>query len=230
MEEKDYAKAIALFTSLGDFKDSKAYLQQLKTNSVDNTKIMDYIDWGKYGIDLETSSVSEAISWRVLDKDNQSLLLVADSILDIKPFHQSADGADWEDSTIRTWLNRDFLFVAFSDSEREAIATTKIINYNNPENEPESEPLETEDKIFLLSFEEIENYFESEVDRMAEITSYAKSQLGDPNIENYYSWWLRSPGDYADETGFVFDYGDYGSDNVAHIKGVRPALWLNLPS
>jgi hypothetical protein len=181
-------------------------------------------------MDADASSPEERISWRILEKDNNNVFLVADRVLDIKPFNQSGDETDWEDSTLRKWLNRDFYFSAFSDDEKKSIAESKVINYNNPNSEPDYETIETTDRIFLLSFEEIENYFVSEADRKAEPTQFAKSQSVNSDSGDYCCWWLRSPGDYADEAGIVLDNGDYASFNVADMKGIRPALWLNLPS
>ncbi|MGI6249583.1 MAG: DUF6273 domain-containing protein [Acutalibacteraceae bacterium] len=230
MEARDYNTAIALFASIGDYKDSKEKKTELLKMQSLNITVGDNIYLGRYRMDADASSPEERISWRILEKDNNNVFLVADRVLDIKPFNQSGDETDWEDSTLRKWLNRDFYFSAFSDDEKKSIAESKVINYNNPNSEPDYETIETTDRIFLLSFEEIENYFVSEADRKAEPTQFAKSQSVNSDSGDYCCWWLRSPGDYADEAGIVLDNGDYASFNVADMKGIRPALWLNLPS
>ena len=67
------------------------------------------------------------------------LYLVSEYVLDAKPYNDmTADGFTWKDSSIRTWLNHDFMDTAFSGNEKKYIEKTYFLNYEQyigPENE-----------------------------------------------------------------------------------------------
>jgi hypothetical protein len=95
----------------------------------------------------------------------------------------------------------------------------------------------TDDKIFLLSIQEAEDYFENNSDRMTTSTEYAKRQGKDQTaseVGELGCWWLRTSGlngfleiyaSCVDSKGFVNENG-----KMIYNSGVavRPALWLRL--
>ena len=134
--------------------------------------------------------------------------------------------------------------------EKERIAKTTIKNNNNPWYGTIG-GRDTRDKIFLLSIEEVINYFGDSGDlrnRKGWYRGNNRFVLDDGKghlINDQYNteraakdadgqaswWWLRSPGKDSKSAAIVHYGGSvfvYGSDVIDYIIGFRPALWLNL--
>lgn len=79
-----------------DYKDSQAKFVTLEKEHIKNTAI------GK--------KVSFAyMDWRVLDKQDGKVLLLKDNSLGSTPFDETGKNVTWESSSVRKWLNGDFL-------------------------------------------------------------------------------------------------------------------------
>ena len=172
----------------------------------------------------------EPIKWRVLQSENGEAFLLSDVILDRQPYNENYEDITWEESSLRTWLNGEFINRAFSDEEKEKINITEIVNQDNPDYGTEGGN-NTSDKIFLLSLSEVSEQQDGEKygfldDRMRACENSTFS-------EAFSWWWLRSPGYYSSSAAGVRKDGwVYGSgDDVSNYDdGVRPALHLNLSS
>lgn len=194
----------------------------------------DAVTFGSYI--QKKSGPSEPIDWRVLAREKGMMLLISEYALDRQPYNISRTDVTWETCSLRKWLNGTFYNAAFSAEEQKKIQSTTVTagakpNYRtNPVND-------TTDKVFLLSMNEVDQYFSSDEDRMCVPTAYAIEQ-GAWTSSGYTKggeatcfWWLRSPGSssdfaaYVDRGGVVSNYGDYVND---HDTAVRPALWINL--
>ncbi|MCL2020402.1 MAG: DUF6273 domain-containing protein [Oscillospiraceae bacterium] len=155
--------------------------------------------------------------WQVLDVQDGKALILSVQVLASQPYH--ADGGDitWENSSIRGYLNGEFLN-SLSESDRTRIAETSVINNDNP-NYGTSGGNNTTDEIFLLSISEVESFF---TDSSSRIALNADGEV--------VWWWLRSPGNFRHNAVFVFNNGNIDLDgyNVSYDLGVRPALWLKL--
>ena len=111
------------------------------------------------------------------------------------------------------------------------ILMTEITNSGNKDHKV-SGGNNTEDKVFLLSLDEVEKYFHSDSSRQAAAIPYAKKGNVLYVDENGYSlWWLRTPG----ATGAAACYVDHlgriqtgGMMNRFDYIGVRPAIWVAL--
>lgn len=184
-------------------------------------EIGDTITFGNYG--------GEDITWLVLDKEDGKYLVISEYALDCKAYNDEFVDATWETCTLRSWLNDDFYNEAFLSSEQNYIVTTTVTADSNPEYDT-NPGNDTQDKVFLLSIDELNTYFDSEEARICYPTDYAIDN--GVNVKNNACWWwLRSPGvsrciavDVLDG-GYVYSHGD--SVNVDNI-GVRPALWLSV--
>lgn len=172
----------------------------------------------------------EPIKWRVLHYENSEAFLLADAILDSQPYHSENEEIDWEKSSIRAWLNNEFINKAFSNEENKAINTVELINKDNSKYGTQGEK-NTSDKLFLLSL--------SEVDETEESKEYGfwdkktRKCKNDNFSEETYFWWLRSPGNSSHDAAGVYYYGwvfGYGYDVQEPAGGIRPALYLNLSS
>ena len=155
------------------------------------------------------------IRWRVLDERDGKKLLLSEYLLDEKKAFHDGEGTSpsvtWANSTLRDWLNDEF-YRRFSLAERTRIAVTRVENNDNPWfGTPGNIP--TYDKIFLLSFEEILQYFgdsgqlhdrppDDAFHREWWDREYTVRINDEYNIArnarmfdgNPYTWWLRSPG------------------------------------
>ena len=146
------------------------------------------------------------IEWLVLDVQDGKALLISRYGLDAQPYNTTSTDVTWETCTLRTWLNSDFLNAAFSQKERNAIAVTEVDNSKKQgKAEDTNGGKNTKDQVFLLSYAEVEQYFDSNEDRMCAPTDYAIKQgaanQGANTKEKYEVdgratgwWWLRSPG------------------------------------
>lgn len=172
----------------------------------------------------------EPIKWRVLHYENSEAFLLADAILDSQPYHSENEEIDWEKSSIRAWLNNEFINKAFSNEENKAINTVELINKDNSKYGTQGGK-NTSDKLFLLSL--------SEVDETEESKEYGfwdkktRKCKNDNFSEETYFWWLRSPGNSSHDAAGVYYYGwvfGYGYDVQEPAGGIRPALYRNLSS
>ena len=172
----------------------------------------------------------EPIKWRVLHYENSEAFLLADAILDSQPYHSENEEIEWEKSSIRAWLNNEFINKAFSNEENKAINTVELINKDNSKYGTQGGK-NTSDKLFLLSL--------SEVDETEESKEYGfwdkktRKCKNDNFSEETYFWWLRSPGNSSHDAAGVYYYGwvfGYGYDVQEPAGGIRPALYLNLSS
>ena len=172
----------------------------------------------------------EPIKWRVLQSENGEAFLLSDVILDKQAYNTDFEYITWEESSLRAWLNGEFMNRAFSDEEKEKINITEIVNQDNSDYGTEGGN-NISDKIFLLSLSEVSEQQDGEKygfldDRMRACENSTFS-------EAFSWWWLRSLGGDSSSAAGVRDDGwvskggfyVYGSDG-----GVRPALHLNLSS
>ena len=217
----------------------------------DNDYYVNETYWFKY----------EALDWRILDTNTG--LAMCETIIDSQPYsntlykrdsaiegHQvfndincSNYGSDYVTSSIRQWLNADFYNSAFSLVEKDEIMTAVLDNlgYHSSRGTTgyeEFDGIQTEDKVFLLSYREVINSdygFNSDSKNndkarvVRERTDYAKCQ-GLNTAKVGTKWLLRSPGMSA-STSCIVDVD--GSSNGCQLDmcatgtGVRPAIKLS---
>ena len=164
-----------------------------------------------------------------------TLLLDCEGIIEDRSF---GDNNKWADSSLKTWLNGEFLNSRFTSSERTAIAksskTERAEGYDGGElwdGQGQRIPFTSLDgeQVFLLDTVEATNTnygFES-------TTDYTNTRVKDDGYYDGAPWWLRSPYNdidksqdwYIDEIG-EFDYIGSGSSMV----GVSPALNIDMNS
>ncbi|MBR4986149.1 MAG: hypothetical protein IKY83_10475, partial [Proteobacteria bacterium] len=220
------------------------------------------ITFGSYYQSNNTSK--EAITWKVMDVDTTQcrVLLISDKVLEKRYYigaGESKKDVTWKDCDIRSWLNgyganenrahndytkNSFLSTAFTSDEQKHILSVELENANNPTHGTSGGD-KTTDRIFILSYNEVEKYYKNNAARKCTITAYAKN-TGEKDTSGYCpchiycsycnefnSWWLRTPGDSEDKAMFInAKDGDYynnkGGFPVCNgTPGVRPALWYD---
>jgi hypothetical protein len=188
-------------------------------------------------------------SWRVLNVEEDSALLITDSIVDVRAYHDEYVDTIWEKSTLREYLNGDF-YNSFSASDRSQILLTHVINANSAQKGYPGGN-DTDDKIFLLSLDEANTYFGSSEERIAYLPTALESKLKQiykddyffldheiasfidalHSLDNAIVWWLRSPSDGGyDSKCVVNPQGKTDENRSVNTKyvGVRPTLIINL--
>ena len=113
----------------------------------------------------------EPIKWRVLNRNGNDALLLADVALDDQKYNTNGEDVTWETSSMRSWLNgygasvnqpktdyskKNFINSAFTSTQMNAIKTTNVVNNNNI-NYGTAGGNNTSDKVFLLSESEVYN-------------------------------------------------------------------------
>lgn len=273
MEEK-YINAVALmdagniieayeaFVTLDGYKNSADNARSIRfTYEIERLKsanVGDYVVFGAYEQDNDTSNGKEDIEWLVLEVNNGKAFVISKYALDCKmynnnkehyiiyedikwenghpnfDFSYSVEDITWENCDLREWLNGDFYNSAFSADEKAKIDTTTVsTNLDNT----------VQDKVFLLSTNEVHKYFDSVHTSLCKPTNYSFYAVPVGTYVHSSSgnvwWWLRSSG--RDRTraarvvddGGVSKYGNYVDNYGSYVDDygyVRPALWIELDS
>ena len=225
IDEGKYTESYNMLKDLNGFKDSKQKMKQIwpevNMEKIQSAGVGSYVTLGSYP--QSSSDYDEDIEWLVLDKKDGKLLLISRYVLDARPYNNPYESKktndDWESSWIRGWLNDDFLNKAFDSFEQSHIEHS-VVKGRETTKKTEAE---TFDKIFLLSWDELETYFSSAEARDAEPTEYAL--LEDVPVNKSWGtgcFWLTR-GHNTVWPGGGLDAG-FGDDFRA---GIRPALWLD---
>ncbi len=193
----------------------------------------------------------EPIKWSVLEVRSGTTLLLAELAVDSQSYYHSEKTNDsnktannYAESEIRKWLNETFYNTAFNAVQKELIQTTAVANGAESTGDEDNEYAcaDTNDNVFLLSFEEItqsaygfssNEKLEDEA-RCAQSSDYAKSQgcwNSSKNGNNYCYWWTRSPeSDDEYEVRVLSSSGHAKLSNSVEDTsiGVRPAVRVKL--
>lgn len=177
----------------------------------------------------------EPIEWKILKVEPQRMLILSSFGLAAHVFHDGNAFPGWENSSIREWLNSEFISYAFNEEEQSLLSQEPIKTYVDPEGD---RTVITQDKVFLLSIEEAEHYFPKQSERKLLPTNYAANHgvHAYNGEETEYKtdgrgccwWWLRSPAyDRRLATCVYLDGGFVNRTVNAKVGAVRPAIWLN---
>ena len=191
-------------------------------------KIGALVYYGHY----DTGNGIEPIRWKVLDTSD-GVLLITENAIDCKPYNVKNEMVTWDTCSLRKWLNDEFLSISFNDQEQKYIISRTVTAHNNPKYSTDPGKT-TEDRVFLLSIEEVMKYFKSNDSRKCSPTQYAikRGTFVSDNTQCCW-WWLRSPGKNGFNAAFVAYDGSVTSNGniVGNVyAGLRPAIWVSLES
>lgn len=97
-------------------------------------------------------------NWIVLDLQKDKALIISEKVLEHRAYHEMWEYVRWEGCTLRGYLNDEFLSSTFSVAEQSRILEAIVINNDNPWYGTDGGN-NTIDKVFILSLEEIVEYF-----------------------------------------------------------------------
>ena len=129
LDEKEYTKAAEQFMQLDNYKDSKIKLLEIYNLFGDK----DVVYFGKYN--------GKPIEWQILDTKDSKVLLITSNAIDEMSYNNEYRAVDWENSSLRKWLNETF-YNTFDDQEK-----AKLLKNTGDL-----------DTIFLLSNENVKSY------------------------------------------------------------------------
>ena len=181
--------------------------------------------YGTYEQDNELVNDKEPIEWVILERDGKRLLAISKYVLDCQPFDMGNTPVTWESCSLRKWLNETFLDAAFSAEEQERLQTVIL-------SEDGDRPYTSQDRVFLLSADEGDQYFASANERICRTTesclaSFQANHIA-VNANGVVFWWLRTPGIDSDCERIVFEDGSMPNLVTSGLPGgVRPAVWLD---
>lgn len=128
-------------------------------------KIGDVVSYGRFWPvenDYTMEYAYHPVEWEVLDIVDGKALLLSTEILDTCDFTWGSDNESWENSYLRFWC-KNFYENAFFGDEKVCICET--VNDNSYPTWVSSEQKGvTEDYVFFLSWDELNKYFEEDVD------------------------------------------------------------------
>ncbi len=223
--------AIPILSELNVYEEARTALELYYAEAFSKAEIGSSVYFGTYEQDGIEGNGKEAVEWTVLDKKDDRVLLVSKNILEALSYNTEVTDVTWETSSIRTWLNDQFIKKAFGRVEQRRIKETKLKNHDNPNGITDGGN-DTVDKVFLLSLNEVNKYFSSNTERIASYSAIAEENA----LSGYYkSWWLRTPGEWSDSAIYVDEEGhikgnggDHGGAQVDCDFGVRPAIWVSI--
>ena len=182
---------------------------------------------------------SATIGWDIIyqppgSRHDKEALVISHYVLAPMAFDTN-DGWNYKESSIRAWLNGEFYNNAFTAEEKAKIMTTTVDNSaeSTGDNSNQYVCANTNDKIFLLSYLQVTNRFQTANDRRAKPTAYAVSQGIYPGHTFGYSmWWIRSADPQQPGSPRRINNSDgtigRGNSNNSTMYGVRPAMWISL--
>jgi len=205
-----------------------------------NVSVGDTLRLGEVRFDAYHGGIfSDNIEWRVLALENDRVLVISENVIEVRPYHHEYTSITWEKSDLRRWLNGAF-FDGLPVNARTQIGE---VSNQNPDNWGTLGGNSTQDRVFLLSISEAEQYFYSDKNRQARLSlsdatmgffaeKYGMTLKVFEEIQSGYWWWrLRSPGSYGSEFAASVNHSGsvYGVGGIVDLDsgGVRPSFWLN---
>lgn len=239
-----YYKLIINALSTDDGNLEKNVIKEIRNESLvpenvhlpNDVSVGDTVIYGKY-YDIKDDNGEKQIlplRWDVIDKKDDSVLLITDDIIDNIKYNHTWNPISWADSSVRKWLNEEFYNTAFTSHEQAYITDTQLSNDDNERFDTKAGE-DTIDKVFLLSLDDIEKYYTTNESRQAKGTKFAISEglwvspLG--SSRGYSVWWLRSPGKNTSLASLVHAGGapgDVGDSISTEGNGVRPCVWVKI--
>lgn len=168
--------------------------------------------------------------WLVLDVQGTAALILSDALVERRAYNTALADVTWETCDLRTYLNGEF-YNSFSTNDKSRIVETNVINSDNPWYGT-SGGNDTNDKIFVLSLDEVIQYFgdSGEIQNKSD-NGFLFDEYNETRKAYLEVCWLRSPGGLASLATIVDTKGSIGVVGIEVYGpngGVRPAMWINL--
>lgn len=184
----------------------------------------------------------DPVEWTVLEVQGTRALLISRHALDRRQYEgdRFKDALSWENCALRSWLNGTFLNTAFTPEQQAAILTVTVDCREEGVSGLGWTPAggrDTQDRIYLLSAAEAQDYFPNDAARTARASVSASGRSGNGTEESLpvVTWWLRSTtGGNAGSAQCGCVPGDGALDSSDSVSAandylyVRPVMWVDL--
>lgn len=215
-EQNKYKEAIAAFEEAGNYSDAARRLTTTRNNWIRSASVTKYshFEFGRY-YDYFYKDISDPIQWRVLTVQNDMALVYAESAIDYLQFDSTNPDCDWQNSSLRRWLNGEFYQTFFTASERAQIRTSVFETASGSLNYIGTSGSGISDKIFLLNTEEAKKtpWIYGWLMKYS-ITIYAQQKLPE-DCGTLFNWGRDKPLCPNDD-----------SVDATSLHCVSPAMWI----
>ena len=178
--------------------------------------------------------------WRVLDVQDDKVLLLCDTVIELGKFNELYEAITWENSSLRKYLNEDF-YNTFSLEEKSKMLRLPVPNSPNQWFGTSSGG-ETKDYVFLLDVDGVVKYFGDSKQlrsKNANLGYYINDNFNDARKAvdkngTFSCWWLRTSGYLSELATFVTADGrismggDFVNRSSKFSAGIRPCIWVKL--
>lgn len=227
------AAVIAAGSALGRHAPERALADEQESSA--HVGVYEEIEFGTYPQYMLGQEDIGPIKWLVVSQANGMKLLMSKYCLSARPYNdvREANYRDitWEESTLRSWLNNEFVKAAFSTDELARICPSHYEADANPTYGTDAGAA-AEDKVYILSYSELNEVFGQDAS-----SALAACATGQACKEGAYTdgigrncaWWVRTPGSrgmYAVQVRPDGSFDLAGQDITSGSTCVRPAVLL----
>ncbi len=195
--------------------------------SYEDVHIGDTITFGRFEQDNIAEDGLEPITWQVLDKEDGKVLIITDKVLEMMPFF----AINWKHSSIGGYLNSSFIN-DFTAEEKDMLVKILVMPDAHPDMPETEQGSEIDNKLFLLSINEVDKYFPNAEDRVCHATRFVIEYEGlKAESDGRCDWWLRTAYDSWSNGALISNVDPNGFINVSSHRarlGLRPACWIQL--
>lgn len=235
LKKGEYQAAAQAFRALGNYKDSRKKASEIllstQNEQLAEVQVGDILYFGHFEQDNHTDNGTEEIQWVVLTVQDDRALLLSLNALDARPYHNTFEEVTWEACSLRAWLNETFFQTAFEKEHQARILTSYVPSDVNPEYTTVTGQA-TEDAVFLLSLNEVQQYLIDTSWAACTVTPYAmNNQAYAATAQGECWWWCRTPGVTGLFASGVNPLGAISTrgNNVDYVHAaVRPAIWIRI--
>lgn len=173
------------------------------------------IEFGHLEQNNNAADGAEPVEWIILYREGDYLLMMADKILECKQYNKTWTATNWEQSSVRLYLNSEFLN-GFTNEEKSMLLT----GMNGVE-------IGVEDKVFLFNAEEAGKYCGEHI--CSGVTEQGTALGVWTDDAGNAWWWLRDC--MNDSAQLVRNDGSVEKDgyfvNYGHA-GIRPVIRISI--
>ena len=180
--------------------------------------------------------VFEKITWQIMKNDQNGILLLADKAIETAPYNDEYADIGWDGSTLRKFLNNDFLNMAFSEDEKNAMQTINVIPVKNPDYGVVTGAY-VDDFVTIPSIDDLvdgiysikEGRKDESVTRSSTATEYACAKGTHLDTTGKCKWWTRTCGVKENMGSFVGPVGIISCDGYyvnGDEIGVKPMIYI----
>ncbi len=180
------------------------------------------------------SYASEPLKWYVVNKNGNELTLLAKNIVEEKSFDEDSRNVSWNDCSLRSWLNNDFLNTAFSGDEKAMLSEINGDYVRVPSSKEIYTILEKLNVEYMMAAPtkyayKLGIYTYNPLDHVIKCTDWGSSGYSETA---FGCWWLSDNGPLQGTAAFVNEFGNVmatGMFTGAYsysdgLCGVRPMI------